>query len=157
MVTAAVNNVVKHFTEIKCIKHLQHFTIWWTTSKNFDMEAKPKKWQFQSPPLSTALESGTPSVIMWTKHTMYKQLYTFSHRFPQNWSFFLLFLVLSILTCRIILKWFWRDQSTPLQFVFESREILRRIFLQFNNEWLLWSFQGYNKIILQVERDGIFI
>ena len=58
----------------------------------FDLPAKSKKLQFLSPPLSTAVEDGALSRC--ETQTQYLQLYTFSYRFPQNGSFFLLFLLI---------------------------------------------------------------
>ena len=51
----------------------------------------PKNWQLLSPPLSTAVEGGTPGGMMCSTYTLSMQLDTFPHKFPQNGSFFLLF------------------------------------------------------------------
>ena len=67
--------------------------IWrWLWSKNLDIQAKPKKWQFLSPPIVHSLEGGAPSELLWTIHILSMQLYNFSYRFAQNWSFFKFFL-----------------------------------------------------------------
>ena len=59
-----------------------------TLSQRTYIWAKPKKWQFLSPPLSTDLEGGTPSELMCPTQTISICLYTFSHRFAQNRSFY---------------------------------------------------------------------
>ena len=64
------------------LRYMSHF------SQRTYIWAKPKKWQFLSPPLSTDLEGGTPSELMCPTQTISICLYTFSHRFAQNRFFY---------------------------------------------------------------------
>ena len=50
-----------------------------------------------------SLEGGVPSELLWTIHILSMQLYKFSYRFAQNWSFFqTFFLIPEILTWNFI-------------------------------------------------------
>ena len=63
-------------------------------SKFFDMSKElgfMGKAQEVTVPISFiihSLEGGTPSELLWTIHILSMQLYNFSYRFAQNWSFF---------------------------------------------------------------------
>ena len=83
--------LLRYHGPIPC-RHLCKFiNILYSIKEYMYMWAKPKNQQFLSPPLSTAVEGGTPGGMMCTTYTISMQLYTFPHKFPQNGSFFLLF------------------------------------------------------------------